>query len=694
MYVETFLTGHGIPFIHRSLRPNVGGFGVTITSEFTAPPASVPSEDAMETVVVAVPLSSGKDSGNATSDFGIGIALELAALVAAKGSPVHLIITFLGDELAELPPDLTSNGTRPGLTGLRDITASIPNPGRTVFIYLDTGAKAVPLALRHGAAGTVAPFGVVSALLEAFGKRGIFFPIELPYNELYRLSLLRGTKALGLLNGAGFQAAALAPARAIGINGTKTAPSAREAGLALYDSLGGLAGIPIEADRRYTLLGLGLLVLPVSEKMSVALFIAVAALSLGSLLIYSLTHRLQLLERFGVFIRRSWAVLLYFLILFCAIRLSGFILDLFLKKAGASSATTPYGAAAVKLLVSFGMYYMFSLLSDRLPIPHHAHFFGTAASVCLAIGALIAAALDFTYVPLVLWAFTFAFISSSFHSYSLAFLSAFIAPIQIMGALASAAGSGDPGPALTFLSGKPLVELYAAFIILPFLLLSKRGSILMKSRTGTEKRNYFSHQVIHRTIFILGNLLALVVFSNEVALAEKRLPVALRETLDGRTRTLEYAADSFRPAGMRVSDAFGNRELPAQDTLPQELDNSFPLEISSSEQFYLDRRLVRLTITTFGRPARIDLSMDAEKALALYSSPVPYRLSVDGRSAFLALGEQPPNPLELDLVLPADNKFTIKGTAYFTTSPAPLRTEPEHPLDYVLSVSATKKIGE
>ncbi len=693
-FVEAFLSEHNIPFTRRFLRPGTGGFGISLTGNFAASLTLDAPGETIDTVIVAVPLSSGKNIESVAPGFGVGIALELAALIAAKGSPANTIIAFLADERTELPPDLGSYGERPGLTGLRELTTSVSNPERTVFIYLDPGAKAVQLALRHGSEGTVAPFGVVSALLDAFKRRAIHFPIEMPYNELYRLSLIRGTDSLRFLNESGFQAAAISPSRPFGMNARGIVPSEKEVGLALYDSLHELAKVPVEADRRYALLGLGLVVLPVPENMSISLFIAVAALSLGAFLTYSLTHRYLLMERWRVFTQRSWAVLLFFLILFCGIRLSGLILDLVLSGAGVSSTTIPYGAASIKLLLSFGLYYLVSLFSDRLPIPHHAHYYGTAASVCLAIGALIAAALDFTYVPLVLWAFTFAFISSSFHSYSLAFLSAFIAPIQIVGALACAAGSGEPGLALTFLSGKPLAELYAAFIILPFLLLSRRGSILMRSRLGTEKRSHFLHQAINRTIFISGNIIALVVFSREVVLAEMKRPVALRETLDGTTRTLDYAEHSFRPVGMLVSDSFGYREAPTEDILPPELSTFFPLEISSTEQFYLDRRLVRLSIKSFGRPARIDLSMGDGKPLSIYSSPVPYRLSADGHTAFLALGEQPPNPLELDLTLSAETAVIFKATAHFTTSPVPILTEPEYPLEYVLSVSAYKRIGE
>jgi len=692
--VEAFLTEQKIPFTRRVLRPRAGGFGVSLTTDFASPSSQNTDGSTIDTVIVAVPLSSGRNTKSTMPGFGLGIALEFSALAAVKGNPVHLITAFLADERTELPPDLESNGTQPGFTGLREFAASISDPERTVFIYLDPGAEMVPLALRHGSKGSVAPFGVVSALLGAFKKRSIQFPIELPYNELYRLSLIKGSDALLVLNESRFQAVAISPAHAYGINARGATPSAKEAALALYDSLEGLSKVPVEADRRYTLLGLGLLVLPVSEKTSLALFIAVAALSLGFLLIHSLTHRTLLIERWRVFIQRSWTVLLFFLILFCGIRLSGLILDIVLSRAGVSSSTIPYGSAAMKLLLSFGLYYLVSLFSEWLPIPHHAHFYGTAASVCLAIGALIAAGLDFTYVPLVLWAFTFAFISSSVHSYSLAFLAAVIAPIQIVGALACAAGSGDPGVALAFLSGEPLVELYAAFIILPFLLLSRRGSILMRSRLGTEKRNRFLHQAINRTIFIMGNMIALLVFSRAVVLAETRLPVALRETLDGRARTLDFAKDSYKSGGVRVFDTYGHREAPAEDTLPIELSTAFPLEIHSSEQFYLDRRLVRLSIKTFGRPARIDLSMSAVKPLSVYSSPVPYQLSVNGHTAYFALGEQPPNPLEIDLTLPAETVATFKATAHFTVSPVPVFTEPAHPIDYVLSVSAFGRIGE
>lgn len=608
--VVAYLAARGVRPAEQPLLEKAGSFGVSIIADFPAEnPTRTAHEEGAALLIVAAPLSTSARSAGAPLDPGVQALLGLADRWAKRGPPIPVRLAFLADERSELPEDLR------GLMnpGLRCLLADTAGSERAALVYVDVSREDAGVMLRHGADTSVAPLYLLTALLDSFREKGNPIPIDVPFNELYRMGLVRGSSAI-------------ATSRELGVPCVLIASSLRSDAPVLLadvitDSL--IACVPRIAaatgssDERYTLVAMGGAYLILTEPTTVYLFLAVTALLFGSFLIYSLTHRRLLVARWNVFLRRFWVIPTFLAALFVCVRAAGILLDFLLFLAGSAATANPYGAAALKILLSIALYYVVALLFRGRAIPKRAHFYGSAATTCLAAGALIAAAIDFTFVPVFIWAFAFSFLSSALKSPTAAFIPAVLAPLQIAGAAAAAVGSGDPRTAYAVLSSAPFDELYLAFIALPFIFLFRRAAILYRahalskiSRAPADRWRW-----ITRPVFLLGCILAAGVFAVDSAPIESasRMPPRIRR---------EAAADELR--------------------------------VTSQESVFLNRRTIRLTMRSAERPLRFDISLRSSERIVLYESPFPFDQRDDGRLVTLTTGERPPNPLTFELTMPAD----------------------------------------
>lgn len=621
--VRSRLTAIGVKSAERPLAASTGGFGASLVAEF---PSSRNREltDALAGVVIAAPLSGTAAEGDGADSFGVRAALALADRIARQGTPIPVRIAFLADERSSLPPDLRGKTK----LGLRDLADSLSDAERTAFLYLKLDRTPSVPVLEHGTAGSIAPRYLVSALREAFAGSGYSLPPAVPYNELYRLGLVKGTEELLILRERGIPAAVLTDSRRRAPpKATQEGVSAEQIAEALYAAIVALSAVYPEPDERYSLISFASVSLVLSEGAAVVTFIAVASLFLLSFLVYSLTHRHLLVARWNVFLRRSWVILGFLVLLFVCVHAAGSIISFILWAADAPAASSPYGAAALKLFLAGALYYALTPLFSFRLVPRRAHFYGSAAVFCIAIGALTAAVMDFTFVPAFIWAFAFAFLSVSISSPAVTVLPAVFAPLQIIGAAGAAVGSGDAGTALAVLSGGPLIELYLAFIALPFLFLLRRVSILSRARAlkRTGILSARSYRRYTRPILLAGILSAATVFAFNAAQASREIPRPVRE----------------------------------------EKENGSKFSIRLSESTFLDRRTALVRFAAEGAPIRIELSLLSKGHLTIYEAPCPFVLSDEGTTAHFELGGRPPNPLQLEITLPTALYGTFEARAVY-----------------------------
>ncbi|GHU15065.1 hypothetical protein FACS1894163_00580 [Spirochaetia bacterium] len=102
-------------------------------------------------------------------------------------------------------------------------------------------------------------------------------------------------------------------------------------------------------------------------------------------------------------------------------------------------------------------------------------------------------------------------------------------------------------------------------------------------------------------------------------------------------------------------------------------EESLMVDIQSRRQFNTDfgpnRLILDLSLLSAEDPVRFDLSLISEPEsagsdpLLIYYAPIPYRIDEETRSVEFFLGEGPPNPLELEIILSGDFSGEIRAEA-------------------------------
>jgi hypothetical protein len=272
-----------------------------------------------------------------------------------------------------------------------------------------------------------------------------------------------------------------------------------------------------------------------------------------------------------------------------------------------------------------------------LKIPHRAHFYGFAGLLLLFLGTLFAAALDLTFMTDFLWADIFGFFAAALGSAQIALIFLVLAPFRLFSVIGSIIGTGDATLARLIISGGPAVSAILSLIILPFLFFIKRISLLLTSR---RHRSNVWLLWVPRGILLVGTIATI------------------------------------------YSYTFNGAEHPKLIVSPSivEVKNPAPrfFKISLGENTFLDRRTLRITLSALDFPDRFDLSIQSDRGdskqntLYIYDAPIPFKMGADGRSLTFALGQDPPNPLNLELVIPRDFHGTVTGSALYTRTPREL----------------------
>jgi hypothetical protein len=117
---------------------------------------------------------------------------------------------------------------------------------------------------------------------------------------------------------------------------------------------------------------------------------------------------------------------------------------------------------------------------------------------------------------------------------------------------------------------------------------------------------------------------------------------------------------------------FRQREAPAgEPPLIRELEapepgegGSFGAEIRSRE--LLGLRIIDLSLSSGEKPLRFDVSLSSSgPPILIHSAPVPFALGDNSDSAEFFLGEDPPNPLNMEIYLSGDFKGILRAEALY-----------------------------
>ncbi len=618
-FLEKELSRQGIPYEERSLLAQYGGFGTSVHVDL--PVKSGGNTDFSPALVIAVPL---------LSEMNVYTALYFIQLVKDRGPPLPIRLAFLDDPPQSGPSELQD----PGPAGLLDLLQRNEELDKPFFIYLDLASQTTQIKAYLGTSTRVAPLAMVQGLPVLAENDKIPFAFGLQYHEAYRMKLVKGSENLELAQNAGYGAVLLQGSGGrTGTPGPKIlAPTA--VATFLYHYAKSLSQESMERDYHYSIFNLGTSYFFLTEKMTVLWFLIWIGTVLTLVLLYALGNRKIIAPLWMMFFKRFWVILVYFGLLYGSLWSAKFIFPLITQTTGFRGLTPSFTEAALVLLLTLSLYEVGSPVISLLKIPRRAHFYGFAGLLFLFIGTLFAAALDLTFMTDFLWADFFGFFAATIGSAQIALIFLLLAPLRLFAVIGSVVGAGDPTLARWIVSGGPAVSAILTLIILPFLFFIKRISLLLSSRRQSSP---VWSVWIPRGILLAGTIATIYSYaSNRV---ERAKPIVLPRVVE-----VKNPAPRF-------------------------------FNITLGENTFLDRRTLKITLQAIDPPDRFYLSLQSgseKDNLYIYDAPIPFKLGADGKSLSFVLGQNPPNPLNLELVIPRDFHGTLTASVLFTQTPREL----------------------
>jgi hypothetical protein len=603
-----------IAFEQRPLLKDFGGFGTSVHVKIPGSADELDYIDAPLTFVLAVPMS-----GN----FAVETALEFIDLVKKYSGniPNDLLVAFLGDEKVILEESQLSH------KGLRDLISLPDIPYSWVVCYLNLDETPDALVIRHGAGEYIAPLELVKPLPSLFKKHSIPLSFEARYNELYKLGLTVGSTKLALLWEGGINGISFIPAPDTG--GKKIEPS--ELAELLLDYALGIKEAPGNPDRHYIPTFLLGSVFFISEKTAVIFLLASLALLLFGLLYFSAINRIVHISKVRLFFRYSWIFVILLPLMVLIIRGTGlfyaFLHDFF----NAPAAGTDFGSSILVILLAGWFFMLLFRLLNLFHFSRKAGFFGVSAIIFATIGLLTAAAMDFTFIGVYLWAFFFAFVGIVTKRPALVFLAAFFVPLRALGILMNLRETGII-PVYFFISQGGARNWFATFQIallcLPVILLLKRAMTLLSQNDG---------HILKPSMLIPG--LMKISYRNPAARILSRSAHISFLVLMLTFTFLYIFAFSREPERTGLSFS----------------DDADLLSVTLDESVFQESRVVNVSLKSPADPLRFGLFLMSEnnEMPLVYSAPVPVERREDNSLMFV-LGENPPNPLNLEIVLRID----------------------------------------
>ncbi|GHU03634.1 hypothetical protein FACS1894147_07830 [Spirochaetia bacterium] len=655
------LRSREIPFEERPLLENYGGFGTSV--HVILPPEETPGPGKNPlSFMLAVPLRGTGVSGVQAEglSFGIEAALAFIDRIRLRGTAMDIRVAFLGDETSQLPAD---SMPREHL-GLRDLCALPDIPENVILWYLDLEEAPERLLIHHGAEKTLAPLSMMENLPKLSDSVGVPFSLAVHFNEIYKLGLARGPSALSVTGGRGINAQYIASPEGRDREENITAASLAEL-IARYTA--SLTFHPETLDTHYSIVTvpewlpaapsfLSGKIFFISERNTVALlFLALAAFLLYQGII-SLLHRKTIITRRLVFIRWFWVIPAYIAILTVSFLIAAFFSGI-LRRIFSVPPLQSYAAATLVFILALLIASILSFFIDRIRIPYKEIFYGNASLFLISAEIFIAAALNITFVPVFVWAFLFILIGSLVRIPALVYISALASPLTALAAFINLLDAGNMKLAQSFLEGRFFICLYIALICMPFILIIKRGNILLWRRQRQRRhqpqpirRLSFRRHFLPRPVLAAFIVVVLVIYLWRSG-ASVPLPPE-RKTLTASAEVLN----------LRLTDSV-----------------------------FLESRILGLHLEAPGNPVRFDIYLEnaAPSLPEIYSAPMPVEAA--GRNSLrLILGESPPNPLSAKLVLPLRFSGTLRAEALYTVRDETLDPQPVPPgADYLLKLVQT-----
>ncbi len=607
-----------------------------------------------DTLIVAVPLDQQPDAEEGKDgSVNIALALDLIRRTAHVPPSVSLTVLFLGAEFGDT--DVYPMGST---LFLRDFQPDY----RAAVIYLNLREVPARILVRGGGRGIVTPYWLMNRSVDALRAAGIPYVLRGDESQIFRLASVAERTAIEPYLKAGYPS--------VELDGEYGAVTGREAAdwmtsfPVFFQTLiqETMTGIPEDWDRHYLLFQLGDYPLIITERA----YITILVIALSAMLLYSLAFHNGMRRYLRTLVRNLPALLpitgIAFLFLFAGTLAVQGIQSM--RGFSALWSYAPLPALLLKACVALLLYSALYNPARRLPFPRNGTFYSAAALFILLVDIAVVAAFNVSFTYYFLWAFIFVFLSALVRPrYAKVLL--FI-PAPFWGVRGLIKVFTMPAlPLCHFLLLSPIWgNLFIAAACLPFILVVLRLGLILPGRGVLRRR---VREYVFAGALLLGTAVLatrLVVFSPFSAQNPQPLEVTQALEIGSRDEVTGDTLSVTSPAPLRaitVVDASGSRRLAAPGTgvtLRLSPPASSPVKITQDSSAFFSQRTVTLEVAMPSSPRAVVATLSSAQDFILFDCSFPFIREGSNRYRIL-IGAFAPNPLELQLTLPAGGAFTL-----------------------------------
>jgi hypothetical protein len=285
--------------------------------------------------------------------------------------------------------------------------------------------------------------------------------------------------------------------------------------------------------------------------------------------------------------------------------------------------------------------------------------------------------LDISLSYYFVWAFLFTVLFSVSRGPILKLVWLAIAPYWIVKSLFELLALPALGFAEVVLFSPSWGALAGALILLPFVLLAMRVSILLRRsrRLASEvaharaRKGLLSTAAVGFAVISAAGLAAM--FIHQPYGLTRPQPVTAHAVIDATAVTGQVRLASPAPLGeltLLVDGAVHSLVTGRNEDAIPVLAPANLVVVDQTAVDFLQRRTVKLTLAARGQPNRVRIQLFGPTDFVLFDSNYPSRRE-NPRSYAVLVGSHPPGPLEIELTLPREQNFSFNYSVHYEEPP-------------------------
>jgi hypothetical protein len=623
------------------------------------------SGEKKDTLIICAPINHPLESLN-NMDGSINIALALSLVKYAKltALPITLKILFLGAEYGEenyypMGDHLFLNNFFPEYN--------------VCVLYLNFRQIPKKIILKCGANGIVTPYWFINKCTDVMGVLNIAFLVKGNQNQAFRTGLSTEQTVISSYLNAGYPALSLE-----GEYDTLTMQEEEnwilsfsvfnEQFIESFDK-----GIPerLDWDYHYLFFQLFDFYFILSEKNMVIITIII----ISAMIVYAF-FRIERIKKYFLTLKRNiWNLPIFFILVFTILLFSTLLLYLLLliRSFPTIWKYIPVIFFVFKVTACLTLSTFMYLLLKRYKFAKNGSFYTISALLFLIMSVVVVALINISFTYYFLWALFFVFLFSITRKRILKILCILLSQIWIIVAVIDFFTLPELKICEEIVFSLGLGNLLFAIIIMPFILLLIRIRFLFR----------YSRRKLRPSIsFILGINLALVmsVLAFYILLfnpysSDNLQVIYTQRKIDVTNKINSLVLKSEAPLN-RLEVYYKQQEY-VIDTREREytiLLHEYPNLFSYNVQSigFLNRKNMKILLQPQGDPLKIDVQVISEDEYVLYDANFPVFRHRSGKQYAIFIGNNPPNPLNLELTLPKNRKFKVLLSIEYKKLPFPL----------------------